>query len=320
MQNREIIFVASWKIEIPPKWYGAVEDIIWNYKIFLEKEWFKVNVLNTKNIFKLIKKTVFVKNKIIHFHYEPYLIISYILNRIFFRNNKILWTSHNWYISTNNETFFYKIISRIISFFSKSTMISLSSLMEKYFLNKWFNWKAFIIQNWINTSSFNTINKPTKDIIYLWNINKNKWQELFLKYYTLDNKIDFVWPYLDKSINLKWNNYLWTWSKKEVYEKLWEYKVLVLLTKSEWDPLVVKEALSSWCCVLTSKLWWINLMENNFIKIVDIDNDENLININNYLTELLKNNKDYRNDIFKYSEGFDWENIIKDYIETLKSL
>jgi len=95
MQNKEIIFVASGNIEIPPNGYGAVEDIIWNYKIFLERDGYRVKIVNTKNIFTLIRETVFVNDKIIHFHYEPYLIVSYILNKILFRKNKILWTCHN---------------------------------------------------------------------------------------------------------------------------------------------------------------------------------------------------------------------------------
>lgn len=313
MQNREIIFVASWSIFIPPNWYWAVEDIIWNYKNSLEKDWYKIQIVNTKNIFKLIKETVFVKDKIVHFHYEPYLIIGYILNKIFLRNNKILWTCHNWYISTNSESFFYKIIAFVISKFSCSVMISLSPLMEKYFLDKWFKWKKIIIQNWIDNQKFKKIEKASKDIIYLWNINKNKWQELFLNYYNLDKKIDFVWPYLEKNIDLKWNNYLWVWTKKEVYEKLWEYKLLVLLTKSEWDPLVIKEALSAWCSILTSKIWWTNLEENEFIKIIDIDNNFDLKNINNYSNKLLENNHNFRKNILKYSKNFDWINILKEY-------
>lgn len=319
MQNKEIIMVASWNIEIPPKWYGAVEDVIWNYKIFLEKEWYKVKIVNTKNLFKLIKETVFVNNKIIHFHYEPYLIISYILNKLLFRNNKILWTSHNWYIANWKESKVYKIIAKIISFFKNSTMLALSPIIQDYFLKKWFKWKSYILQNWINTSKFKKINNPTKDIIYLGLIDNRKWQELFLKYYNLDKKIDFVWPYVDKNIDLKWYNQLWTWTKEEVYNNLWNYKVLVLLTKSEGDPLVVKEALSSWCSILTSKIWWINLDKNKpFIKIVDINNENELKNINNSLKELLDNNIKYRKDIFEYSKQFDWENIVKQYLQIIK--
>jgi len=90
MNKKEIILIGSWKIEIPPKWYWAVEDIIRNQKIHLEKKWFKVKIINTKNIFKLIKETVFINNKILYFHYLPYLVISYILNKIFFKNNIFL--------------------------------------------------------------------------------------------------------------------------------------------------------------------------------------------------------------------------------------
>lgn len=321
MQNREIIFVASWNIFIPPNWYWAVEDIIWNYKIFLEKIWYSVKIVNTKNIFKLIKETVFVNNKIIHFHYEPYLIISYILNKLLFKNNKILWTSHNWYIANWKESKAYKIIAKIIWFFTDSNMFALSPIMQDYFLKKWFKWKSYILQNWINISKFKKINNPTKDIIYLGLIDNRKWQELFLKYYNLDKKIDFVWPYVDKNIDLKWHNYLWTWTKEEVCNNLWNYKVLVLLTRSEWDPLVVKEALSSWCSILTSKIWWINLDKNKpFIEIIDIYNKNELKNINNSFKELFDNNIKYRKDIFEYSKQFDWENIIKEYKKILDKI
>lgn len=320
MKSNEIIFIASWNIEIPPNWYWAVEDIIWNYKIFLEKQWYNIKIVNTKNILKLLKETVFVKNKILHFHYEPYLIISYIFNKLFFKNNKILWTSHNGYITNWKESFFYKIISKIIWCFSDSIMVSLSSLMENYFLSKWFKGKKFILQNWIDINKFTKILEPEKEIIYLWNINKNKWQDLFLKYYNLSNKVDFIWPYLEEDINLRWNNYLWVWNKQQVYNNLWKYKVLVLLTRSEWDPLVVKEALSSWCSIITSKVWWVNLEVNNFIKIIDIDNTQELKNINMYLSELLENNEKSRKNIFEYSKKFYWSNIIKEYKKILDEI
>ncbi len=320
MKNKEIIFVASWDIDIPPKWYGAVEDIIWNYKIFLEKNWFNVKIVNTKNILKLIKETVFVKHKIIHFHYEPYLIISYLLNRLFFRNNKIVFTCHNGYLVNNKETFSFKIIAKIISFFKKANMISISPLMEKYFVSKGFKWKKYIIQNWIDTYKFKQYKNPTKDIIYLWNINKNKWQERLLNHYNLENTIDFVWPYIDKTIDLKNHNYLWIWGKREVFEKLWNYKILVLLTKSEWDPLVIKEALSAGCSILTSKIGGVNLEENEFIKIIDIENKEELKKINTYIKKLLENNSKNRKKIIEYSKKFDWENIIKEYKKVLYSI
>ena len=320
MINKEIIFVASWNISIPPKWYWAVEDIIWNYKIFLEEKWYDIQIVNTKNIFKLIKKTVFVKNKIIHFHYEPYLIISYLLNKVFFRKNKILWTSHNWSIASWRETFFYHIIARIISNFSDSSMFSLSKILENYFLEKGYKWKRSIIQNGINTSEFLKNINPVKDIVYLWVIDGRKWQGLYLEYFNLNIKTDFVWPYLDKSIDLKSHNYLWIWTKDEVFKKLWEYKVLVLLTKSEWDPLVIKEALSAWCSILTSKIWWINIEENNFIKIIDLNNKKDLKNLNKYILKLLNNNNKHREKILKNSKSFDWANIIEDYMKELNNL
>lgn len=321
MKTNEIIFIASGNIEIPPNWYWAVEDIIWNYKIFLERQWYNIKIVNTKNIFKLLKETVFVKNKILHFHYEPYLIISYIFNKLFFRSNKILWTSHNGYITNRKETIIYKILSKIVCLFSEIVMISLSSLMEEYFLDKWFKGKKFILQNWINIDNFKKTYKPIKDILYLWNINKNKWQELFLNYFNLDKKVDFVWPYLDNEIDFKWNNYLWVWNKQQVYNNLWEYKVIVLLSNLEvWTPLVLKEAIASWCSILTSKIWWFNLKETKFIKIIDINNQNDLNNINKYINQLIENNIKYREKIFEYSKNFDWENIIEKYKKILDEI
>jgi len=197
------------------------------------------------------------------------------------------------------------MLSRITSNFKDSIMIALSSRMAKYFINLWFTWKYYIIPNWINTKKFKKIDNPQKDIIYLWNINKNKGQELFLQYYSLKYKIDFVWPYLDKTIKLTPHNYLGIWSKEEVYNNLWNYKVLVLLSKSEWDPLVVKEALAAWCSLLVSKSAWINLEETEFIKKIDINNKDELKNINFYLEKLIKENKKLRPKIFKYAKNFD---------------
>lgn len=322
MWNRsEIVQFVATDRDIPPKWYWAVEDIIWNYKVFLEQRWYKINIVNTKNIFRLIKETVFVKNKILHFHSEHYLLISYFLNKIFFRNNKIFWTCHNWYITQWKESFIYKIIAFFVARFKNTTMISLSPLMEEYFVKRWFEWRKYIVQNGINTKKFTKVKKAKDNIIYLWNINENKWQSRFLENYNLEYKVDFVWPYLDKNINLWNHNYLWTWTKKEVFEKLWNYKVLVLLSESEvGTPLVIKEALAAWCSILTSKIWALNLEENDFIKILDIKYKKELEKVDKHITELVKNNEKNREKIWEYSQRFDWENIIEKYEEIFNDL
>lgn len=122
--DKEIIFVWSWKIPIPPNWYGAVEDIIWNMKTLLEKDNFLVTIINTKNIFHLMKNILALDGKLIHVHYEPYLILIYLVNLLFKKNNNIIWTSHNWYAIFWKESILYKFLASIISKFNKSRNIA----------------------------------------------------------------------------------------------------------------------------------------------------------------------------------------------------
>ena len=62
---------------IPPHGWGAVESLIWDYKIFIEKyhQDISVTIINTPNPNDIIKQTNEVKPDIIHIQYDNYFFL-----------------------------------------------------------------------------------------------------------------------------------------------------------------------------------------------------------------------------------------------------
>ena len=153
--------------------------------------------------------------------------------------------------------------------------------------------------------------------VYLGQINDRKGQH---KYCNLQN-IDIIGPNSNNTSNNILINYKGSWTRNDVYNKLTEYGNLLLLSKGEADPLVVKEALMCGLGLVINSTSSKNLLPNDFITIIEDDKMDDL----NYIQTKIDENRLkcilIRTEIRKYAEhNFSWNIFIKKYINNLESI
>ena len=118
------------------------------------------------------------------------------------------------------------------------------------------------------------------------------------------------------------NNYLGELSKEHLYENLTKFSNLVLLSDGEAHPLVCLEALSAGLGLVISEFSTANLdLSKPFIDVIPESKINDIDYINQVISDNREKSRNYRSDIKKYSEEFDWRKIIKDkYIPLVKKI
>lgn len=315
-------------MSIPPSGWGAVEILIWDYYNELCKLNHEVCIINkirnnskeqsnpnTQYCRELIDEINKDDYDFVHLHYDClYHILPFI-------NSKTIgFTSHYPYIdneSKHNNDDFKPILDFMINN-NKYLNFMVSKKDIEFLIQKGADSKyLFLLENGINSNSF--IFKEKGDFmnktIYLGQINERKGQH---KYCNLQN-IDIIGPNVDNTSNNNTiSNYKGSWSRNDVYIKLTEYGNLLLLSKGEADPLVVKEALICGLGVVINSSSSKNLLPNEFITIIEDDKMDDL----NYIQFKIDENREksilIRKYIRQYAEdNFSWNIYIKKYINNI---
>lgn len=321
----KIALIGPGIMTIPPNGWGAVEILIWDYYNELSNLNHNVSIINkirnnpqeqstydTKYCQELIKEINEGNYDFIHLHYDSlYHILPFLTTK------QIAFTSHYPYIdndSKHNNDGFTNIFKFMINN-NKYINFVLAQKDINFLIQKGADFKYLVLlENGIDTRSF--IFKETgilmNKTIYLGQINERKGQH---KYCYLNN-IDIIGP--DGNHNLLNNNYKGLWSRNDVQTKLTEYGNLLLLSKGEADPLVVKEALMCGLGVVINATSSKNLSSYcDFITIIEDDKMDDLIYIQNKMDENRQKSILLKNEIRKYAEdNFSWNIFIKKYINT----
>ena len=311
----KIVLIGPGIMPIPPTGWGAVEILVWDTKVALEKLGHEVLIINTKNGREIIDKINTFRPDFVHVHYDEFVpLVPFIQYP-----NAI--TSHYGYLErpkmfggyTNVANEFMRI---------KPNVFCLSEGIEKVY-NVMFNIpNTFITPNGVNVDEFNFVSDPEHHdrSIYLAKIDYRKRQHLF-------QSIDSLWyagNIADDRFNTK-KNYLGEWSKDTLYNELTEYGNLVLLSDGEAHPLVCMEAFAAGLGVVVSEWGKANLdVDKKFITVIP---EKHIHDIEFVEYEIVKNRKysmDNRDEILEYAQTFDWVNVVRDtYIpnvnEVLKS-
>ena len=301
-----ITLIGPGIMPIPPTGWGAVEILVWDTKLALEKLGHEVQIINTKDGKQIINDINSFRPDFVHIHYDEFIpIVPYI-------QYPCAITSHfgylerpqmfNGYINVANE--FMRI---------KPNIFCLSRGIQKIY-NIMFDVpkeKTFVTPNGVNLSEFNYIEDPEYPdrSIYLAKIDYRKRQHLF-------QSIDSLW-YAGNLADDKFNtskNYLGEWSKDKLYNELTEYGNLVLLSDGEAHPLVCMEALAAGLGVVVCEWGKANLdTEKEFITVIP----EDKINDIEYVEQEIIKNREYsvkhRDEIKEYSKKFDWVEVLKKY-------
>jgi len=308
----KIVLIGPGIMPIPPTGWGAVEILVWDTKIALEKLGHEVLIINTKNGREIIDQINNFKPDFVHVHYDEFIpIVPFIQYP-----NAI--TSHFGYLErpkmfggyTNVANEFMRI---------KPNVFCLSEGIEKVY-NVMFNVpNTFVTPNGVNVDEFNFVSDPEYPdrSIYLAKVDYRKRQHLF-------QSIDSLWyagNIADDRFNTK-KNYLGEWSKDTLYNELTEYGNLILLSDGEAHPLVCMEALASGLGVVVCEWGKANLdTTKEFITVIPEDRVEDIA----YVEEQIIKNREYsiahRDEIREYGLQFDWVKVIeKHYLPNVEKV
>ena len=308
----KIVLIGPGIMPIPPTGWGAVEILVWDTKIALEKLGHEVLIINTKNGREIIDQINNFKPDFVHVHYDEFIpIVPFIQYP-----NAI--TSHFGYLErpkmfggyTNVANEFMRI---------KPNVFCLSEGIEKVY-NVMFNVpNTFVTPNGVNVDEFNFVSDPEYPdrSIYLAKVDYRKRQHLF-------QSIDSLWyagNIADDRFNTK-KNYLGEWSKDTLYNELTEYGNLILLSDGEAHPLVCMEALASGLGVVVCEWGKANLdTTKEFITVIPEDKVEDIA----YVEEEIIKNREYsiahRDEIREYGLQFDWVKVIeKHYLPNVEKV
>lgn len=341
----KIVIIGPGKMEIPPRNWGAIEILIWDYYQELEKLGHQVILINTTNLNEIIELSNQSNPDFVHLHYDEYYEV---LDKINCKNKAV--TSHYGYLEGYIE---YKNLfkSRLFCVLAKNRWLrkifihppKLKSLcaylvnFEKFIqgsqrifalsdkiIDIYQDWglktEIFLTPNGARDDQFRfTLNpKYPERSIYLAKIDFRKRQYC---YQNIAN-LYFVGGVDDQRFNVNSANYLGLWTKEYLYANLSDYANLVLLSDGEAHALVCCEALVCGLGLVVSEYASANLdLSLPFIDVIPTAKLNDL----SYVTQIIEKNKilalTMRAQIRNYGcEHFSWHKLVKSYSLLLTNL
>tara|TARA_B100001057_G_scaffold459317_1_gene509366 strand:- start:1138 stop:2088 length:951 start_codon:yes stop_codon:yes gene_type:complete len=308
----KIVLIGPGIMPIPPTGWGAVEILVWDTKIALEKLGHEVLIINTKNGRQIIDEINTFRPDFVHVHYDEFVpLVPFIQYP-----NAI--TSHFGYLERRQQ--FNGYVNVANEFMRvKPNVFCLSEGIQKVY-NIMFNIDTtYITPNGVNIDEFNFVSDPEfpDRSIYLAKIDYRKRQHLFQSI----NSLWYAGNIADDRFD-KGKNYLGEWSKDRLYNELTEYGNLVLLSDGEAHPLVCMEALAAGLGVVVCQWGKANLdTDKEFITVIE---EKHINDIPFIEYEIEKNRKysvEHRDEIREYSKKFDWKATIeKHYLPNVKKV
>jgi len=299
---------------IPPVGWGAVESLIWDYKVNLERLSHEVDIININNPKEIIKRINDFQPDFVHIQYDDWIVLyPYI-------QYPCACTTHFAYLEQPHKMDAY---SRIFGLFQdvKPNVFCLSDSIKKAYsiLGGITDDRLFVVPNGVDLTKFRHTDNPEfpDRSIYLAKIDYRKRQH---KFQSIDS-LFFAGNIADKRFNEN-HNYLGEWKKEYLHDYLTDYGNLVLLSDGEAHSLVIMEAFAAGLGVVVSEFATANLdLDKEFITVVP----EDKIDDPQYVEYLIKKNREYsvthRDEILEYAKNFCWAKVIKDhYLPTVQKV
>ena len=292
---------------IPPVGWGAVESLIWDIKLSLNKIGHSVQIINVQDPYQILEMINEYRPDFVHINYDDWVgLYSYI-------QYPCAVTTHFAYIERLEMMGDYR--PRVFDQFTKikPNVFGLSNGINSVYESQCLipNEKLFLNPNGVMLDNFRVTNTPkfSDRSIFLAKVDYRKRQHLF-------QSIDSLW-YVGNIADNRFNvniNYLGEWQKQHLYDNLTDYGNLVLLSDGEAHSLVLMEALAAGLGIVVSEFATANFdLTKEFIDVIP----ENMINDIEYIESIIVKNREYsvshRQEILKYSKQFDWDNIIQNY-------
>ena len=304
---------------IPPVGWGACEILIWDYAKKLESLGHECIIYNTQDMNHVIS---LIKNDnldIVHIQYDNY---AHIADKISSFVKLVLITTHFGYIEQLNKWGGYiQVFNQIKSQTQENVYHAVLSegIKQIYISQGTPESKLIITPNGANSSVFHYIDHPNHldRSLYLAKVDYRKRQVMFQNITSLY----FAGNIADNQFNTRSPRYLGEWSKDTLYKNLSHYGNLVLLSDGEADPLVVKEALMCGLGVVISEWSTAGLdLTKPYITVISEDKISDLHFVE---SEIIRNRNisgKMRSEIREYGLTFDWNILVKMYVEKIISI
>ena len=305
-------------MSIPPKGWGAVEILIWDYAKALEALGFICKIYNDVNLDNVARMIITDKPDFVHIQYDMHSgLVKQIQNHV----KLIAITTHYGYLDQRNKwgDHYTRVFNQMIVTKSKNLYhFVLSENIKRVYMNNGISENKIIVTpNGANSTLFQYHTNPsfTDRSIYLAKIDNRKRQFLFQNIPNLY----FAGNNCDSRFNS--SRYLGEWSKDTLYSSLSNYGSLVLLSDGEADPLVVKEALICGLGVVISE--WSTAGLDLTKPYITVIKESDIGNIS-HVTKAIEDNRNIsigmRDTIREYGLTFDWKPLVEKYVENVKCL
>ena len=303
----KVSIVGPGIMPIPPTGWGAVEILIWDQKLALEKLGHEVDIVNVQSPVEILQKINNFSPDFVHIQYDDFIeLYPYV-------QYPCAITSHFGYIEQPNKWDYYK--DRIAKPFEriKPNVFCLSpGIADTYLINLGIpHERLFVTPNGVNLDKFKVESIPEKlsDSIYLAKIDYRKRQYMFQSIKNLYYAGNTADPRFDTS-----NNYLGEWSKEKLYNDLTKYGNLVLLSDGEAHPLVCLEAFAAGLGVVISEWAAANLdVSKDFITVIPEDKINDLEFVDGEIVRNRYYSVNNRPEIREYAESFAWKKVVEEY-------
>jgi len=294
-------------LPIPPKGWGAVESLIWDMKLSLNKLGHEVQIINVGDPYQIISMINEFRPDFVHINYDDWVgLYSYI-------QYPCAVTTHFAYIERPELMGGYR--QRVFDQFAqiKPNVFGLSDGINGIYntLAGIPNERLYLNPNGVMVENFRFTESPKfpEKSIYLAKIDHRKRQYLF-------QGIDSLW-YAGNIADDRFDqskNYLGEWHKEVLYENLTDYGNLVLLSDGEAHPLVCMEAFSAGLGVVVSQWATANLdLDKKFITVIPEERIEDISYIEKKIIENREYSAQHRQEILDYAKEFEWCKILKSY-------
>ena len=311
----KISIIGPGIMPIPPTGWGAVEILIWDQQLALERLGHEVQIVNTQSPIDIIKQINSFRPDFVHIQYDDFIeLYSYV-------QYPCAITSHFGYLEQPNRWDYYG--TRIAKPFQdiKPNIFCLSYGIKEVYQNilNIPSDRLFVTPNGVNINEFNYVSNPKHSdrSIYLAKIDYRKRQYLFQSIKTLWYAGNVADTRFDQS-----KNYLGEWSKHTLYNNLTHYGNLVLLSDGEAHPLVCMEALAAGIGVVVSQWGAANLdISKEFITVIPEDKINDIEYVESRIIENREYSVQHRDEIREYVKQFDWTTVIKNiYVPTIEKI
>ena len=311
----KIALVAGGHLPIPPKGWGGVEHLIWNFHNQLKKIGDEVSIINTTSIDQIIEKLNSENFDAVHLHYDQY---ANLMPHI--KCNKKMVTSHYPYLENPEPqyTFLYDLLNT-----SKSHIVCLSDRIKKEFLHRGSDsTNVSVLPCGIDVDSYSideeSVLYPDRSIV-VGKIEPRK-RQAFLQNKNLN--IDFIGNNTDPNFDTNDSCYYGEQSKQDIMDNLTSYANMVLLSSGEAHPFVCLEAMAAGLGLVLSEQSTANLdVGLPFINVIP----DTKLNDTDFLRDQIVSNRKtsltMRKEIRQYcKDNFDWCAIIQKYKEIINKL